>query len=139
MIASNVPKRKQRWLVHMQKKKDQKSVLLKKKHEWNYHCVKKPQLKLVQVVDVFFYTLRYWNKCIYIYIYPSASQCKKQKEITFIYMYRFYDFSYWFFHWFFYIGSILTRTSIIHGRETPKAWAKMSRPFISFLNLFYLF
>ena len=36
-------------------------------------------------------------------------------------------------------SSFISRTSRINGRETPKAWAKMSRPFISFLNLFYLF
>ena len=37
------------------------------------------------------------------------------------------------------ITRTVARTSWIHGRETPKAWAKRSRPFISFLNLFYLF
>ena len=43
-----------------------------------------------------------------------------------------YNWIYTELNWIF--SSVIPRTSIIHGRETPNAWAKISRPFISFLT-----
>ena len=42
----------------------------------------------------------------------------------------------WFF--FYWLWTVLRRTSRIHGQETPKALAKMSRALSSFLNNFWL-